>query len=342
MPNREQASEIEDVATAWAAKAGRGLTTSERAELETWLEGDSRRLGAFVRAQAAWIHAERAAALGAMPEPSERDAAQHTVDYAILAPEKPKGVSRRLLLGGGGALAASVAAAAYFGADRYRSIESGLGEVRHIALTGGTSLTLDTDSRVDIALSSKDTRLTLVRGRLFLDIAQRQGALFKIDVSNLVLATADAAFSLQSIASNPIVALVTKGSLMVSQSQGLLASSRTVAVGPGQALTLASDERIRSSDVRPVAAAQRDQLLAWRDGMLSFGGEVLADAVRAFDRYNAVRIVVSDPALAGQRVTGLFKANDPRGFASAIAASFGGVVQGDANTIRISAQKPTA
>src|SRR3546814_8218000 len=67
MPKREHASEIEDAATVWAAKAERGLTEPERVALDQWLEGDSRRLGAFVRAQAAWIHAERANALGEMP-----------------------------------------------------------------------------------------------------------------------------------------------------------------------------------------------------------------------------------------------------------------------------------
>lgn len=63
MPDRENASEINDVATSWVARAERGLTKFERTELDGWLEEDSRRLGAFVRAQAAWIHAERAVAL---------------------------------------------------------------------------------------------------------------------------------------------------------------------------------------------------------------------------------------------------------------------------------------
>jgi transmembrane sensor len=99
---------------------------------------------------------------------------------------------------------------------------------------------------------------------------------------------------------------------------------------------------LQASGVRSVAITRQEQLLAWREGMLSFGGELLGDAVRDFDRYGSVRIVVADPALARQRITGLFKANDPRGFATAIAASFGGVVESQGDVIRISSKKTTS
>jgi transmembrane sensor len=335
MPHRERASEIDDVATAWAAKVERGLTTAEKTELDLWLEGDSRRLGAFVRAQAAWIHAERAAALGAMPETQEPALTGDAPDEEA----RPPRLSRRLVLSGGGALAASVAAAYIVGVERYRTLESGIGEIRHIALNGGTTLTLDTDSRVDIALASGDRKLSLVRGRMFLDVILRQEMPFMVQVGDLLLQTAEGAFSLQSLVNSPIMALVTKGSLIVSQSHGMFGQKRTVRVGTDHAFTLASDALIRATDVRPIVAGQQEQFLAWRDGMLSFGGQMLADAVRAFDRYGPTRIVVVDPELARQKVTGLFKADDPRGFATAVAASFGAVVTSDGDVIRISAQK---
>lgn len=60
-------------------------------------------------------------------------------------------------------------------------------------------------------------------------------------------------------------------------------------------------------------------------------------AVRAFDRYGRWRIVIASPELARQQITGLFKADDPVGFAHAVAASFGGDVSTQGNVIRISA-----
>jgi transmembrane sensor len=337
MPERETASEIEDVATIWATKAERGLTADDQAELDRWIEGDSRHLGAFVRAQAAWIHAERAVALGQMPE------TEPAPEQTPLAAPRPRTLNRRMALGGGAAaLAASFAGAYVVGAGRHRTLESGVGEIRHIALRGGTTLTLDTDTRVDIAASSDDRRLELVRGKLFLDVPTARDLPLIVRAGDLVLETLEGAFGLQSLEKTPIVALVTRGTLRASQSRGMFGAKRTVTVEKDHGLTLASGAPLQASGVRSVAITRQEQLLAWREGMLSFGGELLGDAVRDFDRYGSVRIVVADPALARQRITGLFKANDPRGFATAIAASFGGVVESQGDVIRISSKKTTS
>jgi transmembrane sensor len=337
MPHREPASEIEDAATIWAAKAERGLTESERAELDQWFDGDSRRLGAYVRAQAAWIHAERAVALGGMPEPAATPLEEVHVPEVEETP--PRSFSRRMMLGGGGALAASVAAAWLIGVDRYRTLESGIGEIRHIALKNGATLTLDTDSRVDVALSSSDRKLDLVRGKMFLTVTRSQESPLIVRAGGLMLETVEGAFGLQNLVTAPISVLVTEGRLLVSQSPGMFGQRRSLALEKDHVLTLSAKRQLLASDIRPVAAAQREQFLAWRDGMLSFGGEALADAVRAFDRYGPARIAVVDPDLAQQKVTGLFKADDPRGFATAIAASFGAIVTVRGDVIRISTKK---
>jgi transmembrane sensor len=69
--------------------------------------------------------------------------------------------------------------------------------------------------------------------------------------------------------------------------------------------------------------------------MLSFSGETGVTAVRAFDRYGLVRIVVADPQLAEQKITGLFKANGLKGFATAVVSSFGAAVASDGDVLRI-------
>jgi len=46
---RETADDIDEAAASWAARADRGLSPAERAELEAWLRGDVRRSGAYAR-----------------------------------------------------------------------------------------------------------------------------------------------------------------------------------------------------------------------------------------------------------------------------------------------------
>lgn len=333
MSEREKASEIQETATAWVTRAERGLTAVEQGELDRWLEGDSRRLGAFVRAQAVWIHAERAAALGKMPD-HDSDTANYE---SSIEPQSSSNMTRRLLLGSGGAIVASVIAATAVRWPRYRTLESGVGETRHIALMGGTVLTLDTDTKVDIAAGSNDRSLILRRGKLFVQ-ALGGGQLVSVGIGSLLMETTEGAFGIQSLLDEPVTALVTKGVLAVSQTAGLFEKARTLTVAEGQALTVGSHAQMSPNDIRSVAATRIAQFLAWKDGMLSFGGEALGDAVRSFDRYSAMRIVV-DAALAQQRITGLFKADDPKGFATAIAASFGAMVSVRGDVIQLTSKK---
>jgi len=65
------------------------------------------------------------------------------------------------------------------------------------------------------------------------------------------------------------------------------------------------------------------QQLAWESGMLSFEAMPLAAAAAEFRRYSPTEIEVPDSDIAGQPVTGRFAANDPEGFAAAVATSLG-------------------
>jgi transmembrane sensor len=334
MANRELAREIDEAAFDWAAKVTRGLTDAERAELDRWLEGDSRRLGAFVRAQAAWIHGERASALGSKPDAVEASRENHPV-----APHPPRRlVNRRAFIGGGGALAASIAAATFFTFNRFRTIESSIGEVRRVTLLDGSKLTLDTDTRVQIAEGSGDRVLELVRGKLFLAVANALRP-FAVVTQSLAMYMVEGAFAVEALPATPIVALVTEGRLSISQSRGLWAPRATLTLQENTGFRLPAGASLSSLVVHPISSERRDQLLAWRDGMLSFGGETLETAVREFDRYGSMRIVVTDPELARQNITGLFRADDPKGFADAVAPSFGASVARDGSVLRLFSKK---
>ncbi|QJU60870.1 anti-sigma factor [Sphingomonas sp. AP4-R1] len=243
-----------------------------------------------------------------------------------------------MILGGGAAIAASVAAVAFVGRGRVRTLESGVGEIRKLALADGTTIMLDTDTKVDVAGAGDGRRLTLQRGKIFLDVARRGARALGIDAGGLAMEMAEGAVGIQAMAGLPLVALVAKGQLTVSQSDGLFRAPRRLDLREYQELSLADGAPLGAGAIRAIAASERDRFLAWRDGMISFGGETLATAVRAFDRYGTVRIVV-DPELAAQKITGLFRADDPRGFAAVAAASFGGIVSGQGEIVRILAKK---
>ena len=73
---------------------------------------------------------------------------------------------------------------------------------------------------------------------------------------------------------------------------------------------------------RPVETVEVGRELAWRVGRIAFHGETLGEAAAEFARYSDIRIQIDDPALANEKVTGLFVSADPVGFSQAVALSF--------------------
>ena len=76
-----------------------------------------------------------------------------------------------------------------------------------------------------------------------------------------------------------------------------------------------------------------ERLLAWRNGNIVLGGETVEQAAQEFNRYNRQQLVVADPRIAGLRLGGYFRTDDPAGFAKALARSFGVRTRQDGNTI---------
>jgi transmembrane sensor len=87
---------------------------------------------------------------------------------------------------------------------------------------------------------------------------------------------------------------------------------------------VAANERVvirlaQAPEVQPIAPAEADRQLAWREGLVSFNGEPLQTAVAEINRHNRRQIVIDDPALAAKPVVGIFRATDLDGFSAAAA-----------------------
>jgi transmembrane sensor len=62
--------------------------------------------------------------------------------------------------------------------------------------------------------------------------------------------------------------------------------------------------------------------LSWRVGVLMFREQSLADAVAEFNRYNARKIVIADPAVAALKVEGNFRATNVDAFVRLLESGF--------------------
>lgn len=318
MAERETSRDIDQAASDWTARLDRGpLTPEEDDAFQAWLRGDPRRKGALLRARAVSLMSESAQALGPGFDP---------VAFEAPGSSRSAGPSRRqALTWTGGVAGAAVVAALGVGVSAAGAvISTARGEIRLAPLKDGSTVLLNTETRIRVRYSRGERRVTLLRGEAYFAVARDETRPFVVEVDGRRLSTAQAGFRVRKLDRNPIDILVNQGQVDVAipfaSSVALKSNTRLVLSGPAE----------RPQPVGPEAVT-RD--LAWRDGKLAFEGETLGQAAAAFARYSDTRIQIRDPALAREPVTGLFAANDPAGFSRAIARVFEARVEQDGDKV---------
>ena len=74
--------------------------------------------------------------------------------------------------------------------------------------------------------------------------------------------------------------------------------------------------------VAVVTARDRDSLLAWREQRVEFTNIPLGEAVTYFNREGRPPLIVSDPAAAAIRLSGIYWVNDVEGFIRLLQTGF--------------------
>jgi transmembrane sensor len=305
MAEPETSRDIDQAASDWTARLDRGPLPAEGENaLQAWLRGDPRRRGALLRARALSLMSESAQALGAGFDP-----------VAFEAPGRSIGLSRRQALTWTGGVAATAALAALgVGVSAAGAvISTERGEIRLAPLKDGSTVLLNTQTRIRVRYSQGERRVTLLKGEAYFSVARDEKRPFVVEVDGRRLSTPQAGFRVRKLDTDPVDVLVNQGQVEVATSSAssvaLRANTRLVLSGPAE-------------HPRAIAPEAVTRELAWRDGKLAFEGETLSQAAEAFARYSDTRIQIRDPALAREPVTGLFAANDPAGFGRAIARVF--------------------
>ncbi len=331
MPTTQNVEPISEQAARWAVRADAGpLGPDEQQELDAWLNADPRHRGAYVRARAHWVDLDRLAAIHGPASPE-----------ATTVEGRP-GISRRQLL------AASVAAVSVVGGGLSWIIllrgrehyTSGIGEVRRIALEDGSTLMLNTATEVTVQFSERQRNIRLIRGEALFEVAHDTVRPFLVRVNDIAVRAVGTAFAVRLEAAQ-IDVTVTEGIVEVAEPATAPAADQAAsATSRPKAQRVAANERVvimlaRAPEVRPIAPAEADRQLAWREGLVSFDGESLQTAVAQINRHNRRQIVIDDPALAEKPVVGIFHATDLDGFSAAAAEALKARAIRDGDVIRL-------
>lgn len=299
MTSMDAGMSVEQQAADWVVREDRGpLSGDARAQRDAWLAASPRHLGAYARAHAAFVALARVRAV-----PATAPAAS--------------GRRRRLLRWTAG-LAATVAACALAIAlhGAWPAVHRSADGISAVDLPDGSRMVLNADSEVRLRFDAQRREVALLRGEAMFEVHKDPARRFVVTAGRNRVVAIGTTFSVQRSGEDDIVVLVREGLVDVAEGD----APRPVRV--------ASNFRARTQaggtvEIEPLRTEVVDRQLAWSHGMLAFEGDTLAQAAAQFARYSEVRILIDEPHVAQQRVAGLYAADDPEGFARAVATSLG-------------------
>lgn len=212
--------------------------------------------------------------------------------------------------------------------DRSLDYSTARGEIRLIPLADGSSVTLNTLSRVSVSFDAACRVVRLLDGEALFNVVFDAARPFVIDAGDAIITALGSQFLVSHLSAQPVKVLVRNGEVSIRHRN----RGRATRLGANACASIAHDIALRPRAVTPAEVSRE---LTWREGLLSFEDMPLSQAVAQFARYSDLRIVLADPALNNETVTGLFSANDPEGFARAVADTFAVRVVKDGGEVRL-------
>jgi transmembrane sensor len=306
-------SRIDDEAAAWVARRASGrMDDDAEARFAAWHEADARHQGAFLRAEATWLALGQAQGL------------------SLATRTRKPGMTRRLLLTG--AAAASISALVGVGLWRAQTrLSTKRGELRNVPLQDRSLATINTDSQIAVAMTSRARHVELVKGEAWFQVAKNPEAPFVVAAGDVRVRAVGTAFSVRRHDHGADV-LVTEG--VVETWRASAPDQRTQLNAGDSAFVPFAGAAMVKVAYQPAEVTRK---LAWREREIILRQETLSDAAAEFNRYNDVQIVIADPALGQERLVGGFRTDQPDSFARAVHAALDAPVSIDDGRIVIGA-----
>ena len=187
------------------------------------------------------------------------------------------------------------------------------GERREIVLADGSTVALNTGSRLTTAFSAGERRVFLEEGEALFNVAHNPSRPFVVEVGGHEVRAVGTAFNVYTRVDGQTLVTVVEGLVQTRPDRGpasaeLLRSGDQVALVPGEPAPAPS--RV------DVAAAT-----AWQQGLLIFADRALSEVISEFRRYNDIEIEFADPELGRLRMSGSFNLEDSEAFLAALEAT---------------------
>jgi transmembrane sensor len=367
MPNTQRTTpyneQIRDEATEWFVRfCEEELDSTARAEFDHWLRISPEHVRAYLEISAFWEAAgsmkrvcnvdlealiERARSSSNVvqlepPKPAVPQAQAappaHRNLFGRLFPGKAFSLSRRSL-----AVAASVVlcAVVLVAAVQWELVHSHVyvaqtGERRTIALEDGSTIKLNSRTRIRVRFSAHERSVELTQGQALFRVAKDPARAFIVEIGGTRVRAIGTQFDVYRKAKGTVVTVV-EGRVAVSAAPEADAPEAASGNGPPALLLLAGQQAWVAPHAAPTPRqADPAAATAWTEGRLVFDATPLAEVVQEFNRYNTRQLSIDDPGLLGLHISGTFGTRDSAQMVRFLSQRFGLVAHDTDTGVRLS------
>ncbi|MEJ1963587.1 MAG: FecR domain-containing protein [Gammaproteobacteria bacterium] len=182
---------------------------------------------------------------------------------------------------------------------------TGIGEQRSIALRDGSTISLNSRSRIRIDYSAHERGVELLQGQALFHVAKDASRPFIVSAGATQVRAVGTEFDVYRKPTGTVVTVVEGRVAVTNRSADRNEAPETQPLSAGEQLL------VSSRAVPHPAPANVAAVTAWTQRQLIFDSAPLTEVTGEFNRYNERQFVIRDPGLGTFQIDGVFSSTDP-------------------------------
>lgn len=203
--------------------------------------------------------------------------------------------------------------------------ETGIGEIRDVALVDGSTVVVGSASRIEVSYETSLREVLLTAGEAYFDVIADSSRPFEVDAGDTTVRVVGTSFNMKRSEATIHVA-VAEGIVEVAHRPDGDANPGTVAgVGTGPKVVLEAGQQVNGSrgGLSPVSRIKPGAIAAWRRNRLVYDDTPLHEVIADANRYHAHEIVLEGQRIRSRTVSATFDTRDVDGMLLALSELFG-------------------
>jgi transmembrane sensor len=289
-------TQIYDEAGEWFIECRAGdLSEASRRELDRWLRKSPEHLSAYLEIAAIWNE-------GPALDPENQWGIESLVSQAaedkgnvipLTRPLQQPAPPRRWLVAAVGIVILGVGIAVWLMPSKAPTYLTATGEQRSLTLDDGSTIDLNSRSRIQVRYSRHERTIDLLEGEALFNVAKDSARPFVVRSGATPISVLGTQFDVYKKPGGTIVSVV----------EGRVAIENIILDTGEQAI--AAPGAVRKSEHPNVAG-----ITAWTQHQIVFDSASLAEVAEEFNRYNQRQLVIQDAALGKLHISGVFSSTD--------------------------------